>query len=84
MRVISLQYDRATFLTRGVVRLQLYYFTEFFKFRLCRRLTICPSLHAGQEDHFMAAERKEGERGFVIVIHARIVHEETGDIMVSH
>jgi hypothetical protein len=32
----------------------------------------------------MAAERKEGERGFVIVIHARIVHEETGDIMVSH
>jgi hypothetical protein len=57
---------------------------EFLKFRLLRRLTMCPSLHAGQEDHFMAAERKEGESGFVFVIHARIVHGETGDIMVSH
>lgn len=45
---------------------------------------MCPSFHAGQEGHFMAAERKEGERGFVIVIAARIVHGETRDIMVSH
>lgn len=37
VRIISLQYDLAAFPTRGVDRLQLYYFMEFFKFRLRRR-----------------------------------------------
>jgi len=45
---------------------------------------MCPSLHAGQDDHFMAAERKEGESEFVIVIPARIVHGQTRNITVSH
>lgn len=45
---------------------------------------MCPSLHAGQEDHFMAAERKEGERGFVIVMPTTIVHGQTRDMMVGH
>jgi hypothetical protein len=45
---------------------------------------MCPSLQVGQEDHFMAAKRKEGECGCVIVILARIVHGQTRDIMVSH